>query len=46
MAYEAPMLTEVGSVQDLTLAWGGTGTDDKFMMFGVNFAVGDDPGIS
>ncbi|MGH1561885.1 lasso RiPP family leader peptide-containing protein [Mumia sp. DW29H23] len=33
MAYEAPKLTEVGSVRDLTLGQGLDGNDDQFLFF-------------
>lgn len=36
--YEAPQITEVGSVRDLTLAQGGRGNDDRFLFF---FTYGD-----
>lgn len=38
--YEAPRITEVGSVRDLTLAQGWAGKDDKFLFF---FTYGTDP---
>lgn len=31
--YEAPQITEVGSVRDLTLAQGWSGNDDRFLFF-------------
>ncbi|WP_277209508.1 lasso RiPP family leader peptide-containing protein [Isoptericola croceus] len=31
--YEAPRITEAGSVRDLTLAQGINGNDDKFLFF-------------
>ncbi len=42
MAYEAPMLTDAGSVTDLTLAQGEAGHDDRFWFF----SWGTDPGVS
>lgn len=43
MAYEAPMLTDAGSVTELTLAQGLAGHDDRFLFF---FTYGTDPGVS
>jgi hypothetical protein len=31
--YDAPRITEVGSVRDLTLAEGSKGNDDRFLFF-------------
>lgn len=39
MQYEAPSITEVGSVRELTLAEGLAGKDDRFWFF----AWGTDP---
>ena len=41
--YEAPTITEVGSVRDLTLAQGWAGSDDKIVWRGqVIFGWGTD----
>ncbi|RIQ20480.1 lasso RiPP family leader peptide-containing protein [Jiangella rhizosphaerae] len=33
MAYQPPVLEEVGSVRELTLAHGGQGSSDQFLWF-------------
>lgn len=33
MQYEAPSITEVGTVRELTLAQGLSGNDDQFLFF-------------
>jgi hypothetical protein len=33
MAYQPPVLEEVGSVRELTLAQGGQGSSDQFLWF-------------
>ena len=38
--YEAPRITEAGSVRDLTLGEGLAGNDDTFVFF---FHYGEDP---
>ena len=40
--YDAPRITEVGSVRDLTLAEGLDGKDDKWLFF----RYGTDPVVS
>lgn len=41
--YEAPRITEVGSVRELTLATGGSGSEDKVLWtspYGYQFEFG------
>lgn len=38
--YEAPQLTTVGSLKDLTLGDGWRGNDDSFMFFGIEIEYG------
>jgi hypothetical protein len=46
MAYEPPVLEEVGSVRDLTLALNGFGSSDQFFWFTSKPGGGGGGGIS